>query len=90
VYDAYQPGPVMDFQHLPENFEFFHPNPASGKEMSTAYAGEGWRAEWSSAGAPLLAGSEEFTLDRIGAENVAATGSRLIPCGAKRVGGEDA
>ncbi|MGW0502956.1 B12-binding domain-containing radical SAM protein [Micromonospora sp. NPDC003241] len=87
VYDAYQPGPVMDFQHWPENFTHFHPNPDDGLTRSTSYAGSGWRAEASSAGAPLVPGSERYTLDQVASPEVAAAGSSLMACGAKKVTG---
>ena len=40
LYDSYQPGPVMDFHHYPEHFEYFDPEPTTE-----------WRAEFSSAAA---------------------------------------
>lgn len=83
IYDAYQPGPVMDFKHWPENFSYFHPQPMDGQPRSTSYAGAGWRSKWSSAAAPLVPGSERFTLDKIADPDVAAAGSRLMACGAK-------
>lgn len=88
VYDAYQPGPVVDFKHYPEYFTYFHPNPDSGKERSTSYAGEGWRTEHSSAGPFLTPGSERFTLDRVGAPGAWKTGASLVECGAKIIGGK--
>ncbi len=83
IYDAYQPGPVMDFKHWPEHFSYFHPQPDDGQPRSTSYAGEGWRSKWSSGAAPLVPGSERFTLDKVGDPVVAQTGSSLMPCGAK-------
>jgi anaerobic magnesium-protoporphyrin IX monomethyl ester cyclase len=83
IYDAYQPGPVMDFKHWPENFSYFHPQPMDGQPRSTSYAGPGWRSQWSSAAAPLVPGSERFTLDKIADPDVAAAGSTLMACGAK-------
>lgn len=88
IYDSYQPGPVMDFRHWPDHFEKFHPQPYDGLQRSIAYAGRGWRAEASSAAAPLVPGSERFTLDRVAAPEVAAVGSSLMPCGAKRMSGD--
>jgi hypothetical protein len=85
IYDAYQPGPVMDFVHYPEHFEYFSPSADDGTERSTSYAGEAWRADWSSAGAPLVPGSERFTLDKVGTPEVAEAGSSLMDCGAKRL-----
>ncbi|MFD9317594.1 B12-binding domain-containing radical SAM protein [Streptomyces sp. NPDC060053] len=87
VYDSYQPGPVMDFQHWPENFEYFHPQSADGLQRSTSYAGTGWRSQWSSAAAPLVPNSERFTLDQCATPEVAALGSSTIACGAKRLTG---
>ena len=84
MYDAYQPGPVMKFEHWPENFEYFHPNPDDGKPHAVEYAGEGWRARFSSAGPPLVAGSERFTLDKVGAPGMVETGGKLMVCGAKK------
>ncbi|HEU5057993.1 MAG TPA: radical SAM protein [Kofleriaceae bacterium] len=84
VYESYQPGPVMEFEHWPEHFEYFHPLPNDGLERSTSYAGTGWRARWSSAASPLTPGSERYTLDRLAAPQVAAAGSSLMACGAKR------
>ncbi|MGV9295812.1 B12-binding domain-containing radical SAM protein [Amycolatopsis sp. NPDC003676] len=83
VYDAYQPGPVMEFKHFPENFQYFHPQPNDGLERSTSYAGKSWRAAWSSAAGRLAPGSERFTLDKVGNPEVAAAGSSLMACGAK-------
>ncbi|MFD7548868.1 B12-binding domain-containing radical SAM protein [Streptomyces sp. NPDC059578] len=85
VYDAYQPGPVMDFQHWPEHFQYFHPQPADGTVRSTSYAGTGWRTQWSSAAAPLVPGSEQYTLDKVADAEVAAVGSTLMDCGAKKL-----
>ena len=51
LYDAYQPGPVMDFKHYPKNFEYFHPGShAADNRAALDYAGSGWRSEFSSAG----------------------------------------
>ena len=86
IYDAYQPGPVVDFKHFPENFEYFHPNSDSGKPRSTDYAGVGWRAAFSSAGPPLTPGSERFTLDKVGPSGAAEKGASMVECGAKRIG----
>lgn len=86
MYDAYQPGPVMDFKHFPAHFDYFHPNPNSGGPRSVAYAGEGWRAKFSSAGPHLTPGSERFTLEHTGVAGAAATGAALIESNAKRLG----
>ena len=83
IYDAYQPGPVIDFRHYPDHFFYFHPNPDSGRERSTNYAGEGWRSRFSSAGPCLVPGSERFTLDMVGAPGADKTGASLVACGAK-------
>ena len=86
MYDAYQPGPVMDFHHFPEHFEYFHPNPNDGGPRSVAYAGEGWRAEFSSAGPHLTPGSERFTLEQCGPPGSAEAGAALVACNAKKMG----
>lgn len=83
IYDSYQPGPVMDFKHFPEHFEYFHPNPDDGQVRSTSYAGEGWRRDFSSAAPPLVPGSERFTLDKVGAPGMAEVGASSVACGAK-------
>ena len=76
LYDSYQPGPVMDFKHYPETFQYFHPNRDDGSFASTAYAGEtGWRSEFSSAGPPLYQGSDAYTLDKTGAPGMKETGA---------------
>jgi anaerobic magnesium-protoporphyrin IX monomethyl ester cyclase len=85
IYDSYQPGPVMDFRHWPEHFDYFHPQPYDGLSRSVEYAGTGWRARASSAGPPLVPGSERFTLDKIAGLDVARAGSALAQCGAKRM-----
>ncbi|MEU3861035.1 radical SAM protein [Streptomyces sp. NPDC028722] len=85
IYDAYQPGPVMDFKHYPENFQYFHPQPGDGQERSTSYAGPEWRSKWSSAAGPLVPKSDRFTLDKCASPEVAAAGSSLMECGAKRM-----
>jgi radical SAM superfamily enzyme YgiQ (UPF0313 family) len=86
IYDAYSPGPVMDFRHWPENFQYFYPQPNDGLARSTSYAGTGWRARFSSAGPALVPGSDRFTLDKLADPAVAAAGSSLVPCGAKKGG----
>ncbi len=85
IYDAYQPGPVVDFKHWPDSFQYFHGNADSGQPRSTDYAGDGWRERFSSAAAPLVAGSDRFTLDMVGAPGMADRGSRLAVCGAKKL-----
>ncbi len=85
MYDSYQPGPVMNFKHYPENFIYLDPNPDDGAPRSVEYAGAGWRREWSSAGPPLVKGSERFTLDRVGTPKAAATGAALMVSGAKKM-----
>ncbi len=86
MYDAYEPGPVMDFNHFPENFQYFHPNPDDAKQSSIDYAGKGWRAEFSSAGPFLTPGSERFTLDKTGPDGAAAVGASLVECNAMKMG----
>jgi hypothetical protein len=85
IYDSYQPGPVMDFRHLPAYFEYFHPQSNDGLERSTSYAGSGWRSKWSSAGPALVPKSYRYTLDQIAGPEVATVGSSLISSGAKRM-----
>jgi anaerobic magnesium-protoporphyrin IX monomethyl ester cyclase len=85
IYDCYQPGPVMNFEHYPEHFEYFHPNPDDGHPSCVDYAWEGWRKDWSSAGAYLAPGSERYTLDKVGAPGMAEKGAALMDCGAKRM-----
>ncbi len=75
IYDSYQPGPVMDFKHYPENFLYFHPNENDGSTESVEYSGEGWRKEFSSAGAQLYQGSDRYTLDKVGAPGMKGTGA---------------
>ncbi|NNN07546.1 MAG: radical SAM protein [Elusimicrobia bacterium] len=64
LYDAYQPGPVMDFKHWPQNFEKFYPDPARA-----------WRGKFSSAAAPMAPGSERFRLPHLMNARVRATGN---------------
>lgn len=85
MYDAYQPGPVMDFEHWPEHFEYFDPNPDDGKQTSIDYAGTGWRTEFASAGPPLAPGSERYTLETCGSEQAHTTGATTAVSGAKRI-----
>lgn len=46
IYDSYQEGPVMDFQHFPEHFAYYDPEPTTP-----------WRAEFSSAGGVMDPGA---------------------------------
>ena len=87
IYDAYCPGPVMDFNHYPEHFVYHHGNPDDGQNHCIDYAGEGWRSNHSSATAPLIPGSERFTLDLVGPAGSAEKGGSLLDCGAKRLKG---
>lgn len=86
IYDAYQPGPVMDFRHYPSHFEYFHANGDDASPRSVDYAGPNWRRDWSSAAAPLVPGSEQYTLERLAPSGVAREGSSLVQCGAKKLG----
>jgi len=86
MYDAYQPGPVMEFTQYPESFEYFDPNPDDAKQSSIDYAGKGWRTEFSSAGPRLTPGSERYTLDKTGPAGAAEVGASLVECGAKKLG----
>jgi len=83
IYDSYQPGPVMDFKHYPEYFDYFYPNSDDGKNSSTDYAGKKWRSIFSSAGPHLIPGSERFTLDKVGAKGSSENGAKIVECGAK-------
>jgi anaerobic magnesium-protoporphyrin IX monomethyl ester cyclase len=83
IYDSYQPGPVMNFDHYPEHFAYFHPNADDGQTRCTAYAGSEWRAEHSSAAPPLVPGSERFTLDKVGVSGAAAVGASTAQSGAR-------
>jgi hypothetical protein len=84
IYDAYSPGPVMDFRHFPETFEYHYPQPDDGAPSSVAYAGPGWRSRFSIAGPRLAPGAHRFTLDKLADPAVAEAGSSLVACGAKR------
>jgi len=86
VYDAYQPGPVMDFKHWPEHFIYHGGNPDDGLPHSVEYAGEGWRKDFASGLPHLAPGSERFTLDKTGTPEQAAIGASLMDCGAKQLG----
>jgi radical SAM superfamily enzyme YgiQ (UPF0313 family) len=75
IYDSYTPGPVMTFQHYPKNFKYFFPNEDDGSVKNADYrdymggGGLGWRSSHSSAAAPLLPGSENYTLAKTGVDN---------------------
>ncbi len=49
LYDSYQEGPVMDFQHYPEHFAYYDPNPDAE-----------WRAQFSSAGGVIDPGAVQY------------------------------
>ena len=49
LYEAYQPGPVMNFKHYPEHFAYYDPEPTTE-----------WRAEYSSAGGFMDPGALPF------------------------------
>lgn len=51
LYNAYSPGPVMDFNHFPEHFQYFEPDARKSFE---------WRAKFSSASAPVVPGVDRF------------------------------
>jgi radical SAM superfamily enzyme YgiQ (UPF0313 family) len=78
IYDSYTPGPVLDFQHYPEHFLYFEANGDAGNDRNATYrdyrgvGGAEWRATHSSAAPPLVPGSEQFTLDKVGVETQAA------------------
>ena len=83
IYDSYQPGPVMDFKHWPENFLYFYPNNDAGDSKNATYrdyrggGGEEWRGHHSSAAPQLFPGSEQFTLTNIGSTQ--ASSNVLLP-----------
>jgi anaerobic magnesium-protoporphyrin IX monomethyl ester cyclase len=83
IYDSYTPGPVIDFNHYPENFEYFFPSRRPGGDRNSAYrdyrqaGGPDWRARHSSAGPTVVSGAEAFTLSKVGVERQAAS-NRLI------------
>jgi len=85
IYDSYRPGPVMDFHHWPAYFSYHHPNSNSGQTHAQRYGGEDWRTKFSSAAPLLVPGSENYTLDKVGAEGMAARGAALVESGAKRM-----
>jgi len=78
IYDSYLPGPVMDFQHFPEHFSYFHPNPDDGAASSAAYGGTAWRREFSSAGPHRTPGWEDNTLGKTGTTEAMQSGGRLV------------
>ncbi len=78
LYDSYQPGPVMDFAHYPESFQYYHPNDDDGSTACVEYSGKGWRKEFSSAGPRFYPGSERFTLDYTGAPGMKETGAMYV------------
>ncbi len=75
IYESYQPGPVMDFKHYPEHFWYLHGSREDGNEACVDYGGPGWRATHSSAGPPLVPGSERFTLDKVGPPGMVEAGA---------------
>ena len=83
IYDAYRPGPVMDFEHYPDHFDYHHPNHDGGQRHCIDYAGAEWRSSHSSATAPLVPGSERFTLESAGPPGSVELGASLMDCGAK-------
>ena len=83
IYDSYCPGPVMEFNHWPAYFSYHHPNSENGQTHSSDYGGHHWRGRFSSAAPFLVPGSEEFTLDKVGAKGMAERGSVLMKSGAK-------
>jgi radical SAM superfamily enzyme YgiQ (UPF0313 family) len=51
LYDAYCPGPVMDFEHFPEHFAYYDPDDNPAKP---------WRRDFSSAGGFMDPGAEKY------------------------------
>ena len=90
IYDAYQPGPVMDFKHWPETFEYHHPNPNDATPRSTDYAGSGWRSDASSAAPLLYDGSERYILKEVGVDGMHEKGASTMVSGARRLAEEAA
>lgn len=72
IYDSYTPGPVLDFRHYPEGFQYFYPNADQGNTANGGYrdyrgaGGPDWRAQHSSAGPMMVDGAEEYVLARTG------------------------
>ncbi len=64
LYDSYQPGPVMNFKHYPEHFDYFDPNPR-----------DDWRSRFSSAAAPLPPEASRYRLDAAAPAVVPASSS---------------
>lgn len=85
VYDSYCPGPVMNFKHFPEYFNYYDPNPDNGSKENIDYAGLNWRKEFSSAGPFLIPGSENHTLDKHGKKEMMEKGTLLMESGAKKL-----
>jgi radical SAM superfamily enzyme YgiQ (UPF0313 family) len=89
IYDAYRPGPVMDFHHWPALFSYHHANSDSGQPHAQEYGGSNWRGIFSSAAPLLVPGSDKFTLAKVGAEGMAEKGSIEMDCGAKELSFDD-
>jgi radical SAM superfamily enzyme YgiQ (UPF0313 family) len=53
-YAAYQPGPQMDYEHWPEHFEYFDPDPS-----------EAWHEKFTSAAAPLMPGLDRYRMPEL-------------------------
>lgn len=87
IYDSYQPGPVLGFNHYPENFNYFYSNENPGNSKNSAYkdylnsGGEDWRSQHSSAAPNLLPGSERFTLANTGAPEQVAFNQQVLRLG---------
>jgi radical SAM superfamily enzyme YgiQ (UPF0313 family) len=84
IYDSYTPGPVLDFRHYPETFQYFYPNENAGNSRNAEYrdyrgaGGEQWRATHSSAAPQLVPGSAQFTLAKVGFEKQAAFNTSVV------------
>jgi anaerobic magnesium-protoporphyrin IX monomethyl ester cyclase len=84
IYDSYTPGPVLNFEHYPDNFEYFFGNTDSGGVRNSEYrdymggGGDGWRNHHSSAAPPLAPGSQRFTLANTGTPQQVASNTRVV------------
>jgi radical SAM superfamily enzyme YgiQ (UPF0313 family) len=78
IYESYNPGPVLDFHHFPDAWDYYYPNSDPGNRHNAEYrdyrgvGGPDWRSKFSIAGPRLLPGSERYTLAKVGTERQAA------------------
>jgi radical SAM superfamily enzyme YgiQ (UPF0313 family) len=84
IYDSYTPGPVLDFQHYPENFQFFFPNGETDTSRNAAYrdyrgtGGGDWRGDHTSAAPLIMEGMGEYTLAKVGVERQASFNKGIV------------